>query len=378
MFCNQCGTKLKEGLKFCTNCGTRAADDGPQSPALQAVTSTTNPPSGASASMDDAHSGAAALGKSQPRTQSISPALLCAGIVFLVAAVLVTAFLIYHQSPSRPLLSDVEIEKALQAKFAADPDLGRLTLEVHSQAGVVTLIGLVNSDSDKSVATRIAEQQEGVKQVNVYGLAIRASGVSTQGEAAGTGGATSPEQGVGELAQPSSADAANGDIRNVDFRTFDYSSAYCGNENAKGPNGVIHVSQGEWKTGTPNEDEMRFDVVNVFYGDVMGDGRDEAVVHTSCGGMANFDDQELYIFAMSAGGPILLARLVPDDWGKGQEGNGSDYAISKIRVGGGYLAVSFYSGGSHACADWIVTARFAWNGSRFIRNGLTRARNQCQ
>jgi len=170
---------------------------------------------------------------------------------------------------------------------------------------------------------------------------------------------------------------SSGDIQSVDFRNFGYLSGYCGTKDSAGHMRPVHVSGGIWKTGTPVQDESTFTILNVTYGSITGDGRTEAVVHTNCASMANFDDQELYVLVMNTGEPTLLARLTPDDWGKGQENNGSEYAISTIRAGDGHLDVSFYAGGSHACAEWIVTKRFQWNGSRFVGTPLSRSKNAC-
>ena len=342
MFCNQCGTKLKEGLMFCTNCGTRM-DDGPPSQTLEAVTSATGP------SVDDPHSGAAALVKSRPTSRSMSPVLLWGGIVLLVTAALVSVFLIYHRSPSGSPASDAEIEKALQAKFAADPNLGKFTLEVHSQAGAVTLIGLVNSDSDKSIATQIVEQQEGVKQVNVYGLVIRASGVSTQGEAVG----------------PSAAGVSPGDIHSVDFRNFAYPSN-CRRTFGEDFDTDIRTSNGQWKRG-----DSYFSVGDVTYGDAIGDSHEEAAVETDCGpGPPNLNYRELYIFSPSSGTPRLLARFTAEDLG-GRIGN--------VLTGSGSLVVSVLDvgDGSEACPEWIVTTRFRWNGNRFVGDQVGRNKNPC-
>src|ERR1035437_3397026 len=178
MFCNQCGNQLKEGVRFCINCGTRM-DDGPRPQAPKAATSAAGassategssprPQTSSPKSLSGAHSGTIALGKSQPVSRSMGPALLWGGIVFVVSAVLLTAFLIYRRSPSDFPVPDAGIEKALQAKFAADPNLSKCTLGVRSRKGVVTLIGVVQTDADKSTAKSVAAQQEGVKQVNVY------------------------------------------------------------------------------------------------------------------------------------------------------------------------------------------------------------------
>ena len=204
-------------MRFCTNCGA-GMDDGlePQAPkgAMPAAggfsatggspvqTQTSQPKAiseaqaqmQGSASLGSAHSGAAAFREDQPTSRSISPVLLWGGMVLLATAVVVIAIMIFHPSPLRSQPSDAEIEKALQARFAADPNLSKYTLEVRSQSGVVTLLGLVNTDADKSAAASTAAQQEGVKKVNIYGLVIKGSGISTQGtsEGAGAGGAPSP------------------------------------------------------------------------------------------------------------------------------------------------------------------------------------------
>src|SRR5208282_4490469 len=143
---------------------------------------------------------------------------------------------------------------------------------------------------------------------------------------------------------------------------------------------VIHVSKGEWT----KEDVGGFAIGKrasewmVSYGDLKGDGRDAAVVVTSCQGPANFDYEEIFVFEMSAGSPRLLARLSPLDWGKGADCSGSNCPMLGFRVSNRQLAVSFGAGGSHLCPEWTVTARFQWNGNRFLRSGLDRKPFKCQ
>jgi hypothetical protein len=155
-----------------------------------------------------------------------------------------------------------------------------------------------------------------------------------------------------------------GDIHSVDFRNFLYHPA-CSDRKA------IRVKDSRWKGGTDDSPEY-FEVVTVKYGDLTGDGRDEAVVLGACSGIANFQVGDVFVYSDETGAPQLLAELSPPDWGKGEQDNGGDFQISEIRVRNQQLAISFYAGGSHAGPEWVVTARFRWSGSRFERVGIDR------
>jgi hypothetical protein len=169
--------------------------------------------------------------------------------------------------------------------------------------------------------------------------------------------------------QPRDGQAVKTGIRSVDFRNFEYHPD-CLQE-------TVRVSKGEWKE-VKEDEQNSFRIVSVNYGDLKGDGQDEAVVWGACGGVGNFEINDIIIFSASPGGPMPVAELSPSDWGKGEEGNGSDFQVTGIRVGKQQLAVSFWAGGSHACADWVVTSRFQWKGTGFVRAGVTRQRNNCQ
>ena len=167
-------------------------------------------------------------------------------------------------------------------------------------------------------------------------------------------------------------------IRGVDFLNFDYSSDCW--EQFDGFHKVIHISNGKW-----NKDDVGSFVIRkkdsawmMTYGDLDGDGQDEAAIVTSCQGQTNFDYEEVFVFGSASAGPKLLARLSPSDWGKGEEGNGSYFPVTSVRVSERQLAVSFLAGGSHACPAWTVTARFQWNGSELARTGVDREPFNCQ
>ena len=628
MFCTQCGTPLKENRKFCTNCGARPGTEvtapprttsqpsrsatPPVTAARVPVSTSSSAPAIAVTSAEPLASAAAveaprpvAVAAPAPSTiapkpgeleKSIGPSAVSRFLPWLLAAlaivVVVGAFLFYRFSTStspRPVsgadiiststsprsVSDADIIHSLQTRFAVDPDLSKCTVKVKSHNGIVTLTGLVNKESDKTIAATIAGQQPGVKQVNIYGLAVSTPiSPSSGGETAGSNSVTanqgsplptsSPagdrvrpavvqaviEQGTsvllpagrlylfgmvtggaapsspfvtgqyaqatdaagqisaalaygtdaqdtyttktgyhviggasvegtwdnfsafhGENSQPGAPNASvifpvqeeslvvviglassqqsislrglpglqtdainsgpsasegiviahaylspgaytvvedsralaggqapnhmadllgvfvfgaqNGStpprvgmaaktgIHSVDFLNFGYPSD-C-SQQFDGFGKVIHVSNGQWT----KEDVGAFAVGKtasqwmVGYGDLRGDGQDEAVVVTSCQGLANFDYEEIFVFANSSAGVQLLAKLSPSEWGPGT-------LIHDVHAEKQQLVVGFLEGGSNACPDTLVTARFRWNGAHFVRTGADSKPFKCQ
>jgi hypothetical protein len=159
-------------------------------------------------------------------------------------------------------------------------------------------------------------------------------------------------------------EASTDGIRSIDFRNFVYHPA-CSSERD------VQIRDGMWKGGTDDSPE-NFGVVSVTYGDLIRDGREEAVVLGACGGAFNFDIADVLVYAKGTDAPRLLAELSPKEWGKGEVDNGGDFAVSEIHITNHELAISFYAGGFHAQPDWVVTAKFRWNGSGFERVGIDR------
>lgn len=109
------------------------------------------------------------------------------------------------------------------------------------------------------------------------------------------------------------AAAAAGDIHSVDFRHFVYypSCADFESEEAKVP---IQVSGGRFEGGAGTDREgMFFAAQEILYGDLTGDGSDEAVVRTVCGtgGTGKFD--EGFVYGMKDGKPVLFGRIPGGD-----------------------------------------------------------------
>lgn len=115
-------------------------------------------------------------------------------------------------------------------------------------------------------------------------------------------------------AQPA---APAGDIHKIDFRSFIYRPA-CADFESNAPNVPLQVAAGkfEGKTGTDLEGTY-FEVQEVLYGDLNGDGKDEAMVRTLCntGGTGQFD--EGFVYGMKDGTPVLIGRIPGGDRASG-------------------------------------------------------------
>jgi hypothetical protein len=104
---------------------------------------------------------------------------------------------------------------------------------------------------------------------------------------------------------------AQSDIHGVDFKNFTY-HPHCVSEDAL----TIRVKDGEFSKETQMDgyvDHFYFNVFGISYGDLNGDGKDEAVVLSSCntGGTGNFT--EGFVFTLKAGNPTQIANIPGGD-----------------------------------------------------------------
>lgn len=113
------------------------------------------------------------------------------------------------------------------------------------------------------------------------------------------------------------AAAPAADIHRTDFRSFTYLPS-CADFESSEARVPVTVAGGrfEGKAGTDLEGTY-FEVQQVLYGDLNGDGRDEAVVRTLCntGGTGQFD--EGFVYGMKDGKPALLGRIPGGDRASG-------------------------------------------------------------
>jgi hypothetical protein len=108
------------------------------------------------------------------------------------------------------------------------------------------------------------------------------------------------------------AACAQGSIREVDFKNFNY-APYCIGETP----GSVTVKDGEFfeeKQEDGYVDRFYFRVYDAVFGDLNGDGREDAVVISVCntGGTGNFT--EGFVYGLSTDKkPVLLARIPGGD-----------------------------------------------------------------
>ena len=123
--------------------------------------------------------------------------------------------------------------------------------------------------------------------------------------------------------------AAQSDIHGVDFKNFTY-HPHCAGEDTE----AVLIKNGEFSKQTPMDgyvDRFYFNVFDVTYGDLNGDGKDEAVVLTTCntGGTGNFT--EGFVYTMKAGKPAMIADIPGGDRAAG--------GLRRAWVDNGYLFV---------------------------------------
>lgn len=156
------------------------------------------------------------------------------------------------------------------------------------------------------------------------------------------------------------------EIRDVDFKNFVYPW--------DPPHGVpevwswlpgkaatgVHLNAGQYEFTGPSFVAL-VSFSSVTYGDLDGDGHDEAAVDLYCstGGTANW--HYLYVFTLANGTPRLMARL--------ESGSRHDGGLVKIAVEQQTLILEFEDPnrfGPACCSDGYVRMKYRWQGGRFV------------
>src|SRR5260370_4967201 len=114
------------------------------------------------------------------------------------------------------------------------------------------------------------------------------------------------------LAQDNSAN----DIHRIDFRNFVYRPTCLQWEDPDKAE-TIRVKNGSFKHEGKNDDYVSFDVTNVVYRDLNGDGLDEAVVLTNCNTGVTGQFDEGFLYSMRNGKPVMLLRIHVGDRASG-------------------------------------------------------------
>ena len=143
---------------------------------------------------------------------------------------------------------------------------------------------------------------------------------------------------------------AQRDIRKVDFKNFTY-KLRCGSADKISP---VPVKNGEY-SGDKNSigDKVHLKLTRVFFGDINGDRKDEAVVLYYCGSGASYVYISGLIFGLENGKPTLLAEI--------EGGNKGDGGFYGVRIVKNLLVVERYqlaAAGSPCCPQFIETTRY--------------------
>ena len=161
---------------------------------------------------------------------------------------------------------------------------------------------------------------------------------------------------------------AQQNIRALDFKNFTY-PAYCLSDEPEN----VTVKNGEFFKETQMEDyvdRFYFNVFGIEYGDLTGDGNDEAIILTVCntGGTGNFS--EGYIYSMHNAGPKLITRIPGGDRAYG--------GLRTAKAENGFLIVESNdvgeTGGS-CCPEFVVTTRYKVIGDKIVEAGKPTRRN---
>jgi hypothetical protein len=160
------------------------------------------------------------------------------------------------------------------------------------------------------------------------------------------------------------AAAAQSGIRSFDFQNFTYHPYCLGERPLTFPvkNGKYEVKRGD--------DQYYFVAVAPEYGDVNGDGQDEAIILTGCntGGSGTFS--EGFIYTMRRGKPALLTNLAG--------GDRADGGFHRLSIEGGLVVVESYDHkdtSGACCPDFVDTQKWKWNGRRLVKSGRKTRRN---
>jgi hypothetical protein len=157
-------------------------------------------------------------------------------------------------------------------------------------------------------------------------------------------------------------------IRAIDFKNYTYGSG----------KGKRRVKNGRWNGEYPGE---YLQIGKAIYGDLTGDGKEEAVLMVSESGGGSGVSSSCLVFTIAGGVPRELSSRDRDGHGPysgivgGDRGDGGIYNVA---IKSGLLYVEQYSPGEgpnarQFQAAYIETLIYKWNGNLFIlSNKITR------
>ena len=170
------------------------------------------------------------------------------------------------------------------------------------------------------------------------------------------------------------------DIRHIDFKNFWFPWDDTLAETPSGrnplwywietPKSRIRLIKGLHHFYKPNESRLEHEhaplisVDSATYGDLDGDGREEAAVHLnySTGGTLNWD--YLYVYRLLHGVPKLMAVL--------QGGSRADGGLVQITIQNGLLVLDFADPERRVgdcCSEGYIRVHYRWKDGDFVEEG---------
>jgi len=171
---------------------------------------------------------------------------------------------------------------------------------------------------------------------------------------------------VATISSAASAQSKTG-IRSVDFLNRTYAKGCYTGEGRKN----IKVVDGKFADG---DDFFNIDE-KVVYGDVNGDGKEDAVVRVNCGNSAGtFRDFEVDVFTMAGKNVKLLARLGQPQMEtdhKRYYKNGIVFALAEAEpeIEGRTIEIAAITDGSFASPAYTTTFEYKLAGTKLVLHG---------
>jgi len=164
-----------------------------------------------------------------------------------------------------------------------------------------------------------------------------------------------------------SSSLAQTDVHKIDFKNFTYRLS-CGDADTASS---VTVRNGEYsgvKNSIPGgNDTVYLKITEVLFGDINGDGKDEAIVLYMCGSGASYAYFQGLIFSVKNNRPRLLTEITG--------GNKGDGGFEKVYINKGLLIVRRYQlppASSACCPAFIETTKYKLKGKSLVRIGKTR------
>jgi hypothetical protein len=157
-------------------------------------------------------------------------------------------------------------------------------------------------------------------------------------------------------------------IRKINFLNYSYQPSACSDifSNAK----TVKLSKGKFKSGDNTYYINKGDVV---YGDVNGDGIEDAVVLTRCSTGTSFRGFDLHVFTFQNGKEKLLAQLdsqtVYDDYEKTFPDSVFCCAGNAPKLQNGHLIIQALTDGLLLNPENATTFDYQLSGDKFVLSG---------